>query len=58
MLRLRENQKLIGYHYRGESYDCGSPEGFIEANLAFALRRDDLRETVLGIIDRLCDKTS
>ena len=58
MLKLGERQKLIGYHYRGESYDCGSPEGFIEANLAFALRRDDLRETVLGIIDRLRDKSS
>lgn len=53
MLRLGDSQKLFGYHYRGETYDCGSPEGFVEANLAFALGRADLRPQVEAIVKRL-----
>ncbi|MCO6386546.1 UTP--glucose-1-phosphate uridylyltransferase GalU [Aliihoeflea sp. 40Bstr573] len=53
MLRLGDSQKLYGYQYQGETYDCGSPEGFIEANLAFALGRDDLRGQIEAIVKRL-----
>ncbi len=53
MLRLGDSQKLYGYHYRGETYDCGSPEGFVEANLAFALGRADLRPQIEAIVKRL-----
>lgn len=53
MIRLGETQKMFGFHYRGDTYDCGSPEGFVEANLAFALRRDDLREVVESVMARL-----
>jgi len=53
MIRLGGEQKLFGFHYRGETYDCGSPEGFVEANVAFALQRDDLRDVVEGVIERL-----
>lgn len=53
MLRLGSRQPLYGYHFRGETYDCGSPEGFVEANLAFALQREDLREVIEGVIGRV-----
>ncbi len=53
MIRLGGTQKMFGFHYRGDTYDCGSPEGFVEANLAFSLRRDDLREVVEGVMARL-----
>ncbi len=53
MIRLGDTQKMFGFHYRGDTYDCGSPEGFVEANLAFALRRDDLREVVESVMARL-----
>ncbi len=46
MLRLMDQQKFYGFRYRGSTFDCGSPEGFIEANIAFALARDDLRDKV------------
>jgi len=55
MLRLARDQGFYGYHYRGSTYDCGSPEGFIEANLAFALNRPELRDTVLGIVEKLTE---
>lgn len=53
MTRLGREQSLYGYHFRGNTYDCGSPEGFVEANLAFALQRDDLREVVDSVVERM-----
>jgi len=53
MLKLAKEQPFYGYHYRGNTYDCGSPEGFVEANLAFALARDDTRDSTLAMIKRL-----
>jgi UTP--glucose-1-phosphate uridylyltransferase len=47
---------MYGFHYRGDTYDCGSPEGFVEANLAFALRRPELREVVENVMQRLAVK--
>ena len=35
---------LHGFRFEGKRFDCGSKEGFLEANIAFALARDDLRD--------------
>jgi UTP--glucose-1-phosphate uridylyltransferase len=56
MLKLEQRQPFYGYHYRGRTFDCGSPEGFIEANVAFALWRPDMYETMSGVIGRLLDE--
>ena len=53
MLTLARSQRFHGLHYRGRTYDCGSPEGFIEANIAFGLWRGDMRGHVLSAIERL-----
>jgi UTP--glucose-1-phosphate uridylyltransferase len=53
MLKLEASQPFYGYHYRGSTYDCGSPEGFVEANIAFALARPAMRANVLGMLERL-----
>jgi len=53
MLTLAKAQSFFGHHYRGQTYDCGSPEGFIEANIAFGLARSDTRDKVSEVIDRL-----
>ena len=37
MLKLSQHQRFFGYHFQGRTFDCGSPEGFVEANVAFAL---------------------
>ncbi|MGY6707626.1 MAG: UTP--glucose-1-phosphate uridylyltransferase GalU [Rhizobiaceae bacterium] len=50
MFKLRATQKLHGYRYEGETYDCGNPEGFIEANVAFALGRPDLADKVRDML--------
>ncbi|MEZ2128333.1 MULTISPECIES: UTP--glucose-1-phosphate uridylyltransferase GalU [unclassified Sinorhizobium] len=46
MLKLLQKQPFAGYHFRGQTYDCGSKDGFILANVAFALARDDIRPTI------------
>ncbi len=56
MLRLGEEQPFYGYRYEGRTYDCGSPEGFVEANVAFALWRDDLSTSMAGSIRSLLDE--
>jgi len=40
---------LHGFRFQGRRFDCGSKAGFLEANIAFALERDDLRDAVRRI---------
>jgi len=41
-----------GLRFEGKRFDCGSKAGFLEANLAYALQRDDLRDTARDILRR------
>jgi len=50
MLRLAREQSFFGYTFQGRTFDCGSKEGFIAANVAFALDRDDTGPVVREII--------
>ncbi|GAA4527053.1 UTP--glucose-1-phosphate uridylyltransferase GalU [Chelativorans composti] len=43
MLRLHREQPFYAHIFRGNTYDCGSPEGFVLANLAFALQNGEMR---------------
>jgi UTP--glucose-1-phosphate uridylyltransferase len=52
MLTLSAAQKFFGYVFKGETFDCGSKEGFIEANIAMSLGRKDMRDTTLKIIEQ------
>ena len=56
MLKLEKSQGFFGYHYQGRTFDCGSPEGFVEANVAFALARSDLSAKMSGVIGALLDE--
>jgi UTP--glucose-1-phosphate uridylyltransferase len=53
MLRLAKEQPFAGYRFRGNTYDCGSKDGFIKANVAFALARADIREMVEDDLRRM-----
>ncbi len=35
---------VFGYKFEGQRFDCGSKAGFLQATVAFALARDDLRD--------------
>jgi len=39
-----------GMRFEGNRFDCGTKRGFIEANVAFALSRDDMRDDVTEIL--------
>jgi UTP--glucose-1-phosphate uridylyltransferase len=58
MLKLMQAQPFYGYHYRGRTFDCGSPEGFIEANVAFALWRPDMHDRMAETVRRLLEETT
>ena len=55
MIRLMGRQQFSGVKYAGTTYDCGDKIGFLSANVAFALEREDLgagfREALKKIID-------
>jgi UTP--glucose-1-phosphate uridylyltransferase len=42
MKTLMKTQRFYAYKYSGRSFDCGSKLGFLIANAAFALDREDL----------------
>jgi len=46
MLKLLKQQPFTAYHYKGATYDTGAKDGFILANVAFALARADIRPSV------------
>jgi UTP--glucose-1-phosphate uridylyltransferase len=41
-----------GLRFEGERFDCGDKAGFFEANLAFSLARDDLRDQIEPILKK------
>ena len=41
---IAAQRKVFGYHFEGQRYDCGSKAGFLQATVAFALARPDLRD--------------
>lgn len=42
MLTLARTQPFYGLKFDGRSFDCGSKIGFLTANVAYALERDDI----------------
>ena len=42
MLALAKTQPFYGFDFEGRTFDCGSKIGFLSANVAYALARDDL----------------
>ena len=53
MLRLSRDQDFYASPFEGRMFDCGSKDGFIQANVAFALARDDIRDMVFGPIEAM-----
>ena len=53
MTTLLESQPFRAVEYEGKSFDCGSKAGFLAANIAFALEREELRAQLLEEIRKL-----
>ena len=52
MARTIGRQAFHGLRFEGQRFDCGSKAGFLEANLAYALERDDLGAAVRDMVRR------
>ena len=50
MAKLVGTQPFHAYRFEGERYDCGSATGFVIANLAMALERNDIGPAVRGFL--------
>ena len=53
LLALLANQRIRPFEYAGRTFDCGTPAGFVAANIAFAMQRDDLRSPMTAELERL-----
>jgi UTP--glucose-1-phosphate uridylyltransferase len=47
LTELAKQEPMYAYHFEGKRYDVGEKQGFLEATVEFALRREDLRERFL-----------
>ncbi len=56
MQTLMRQQKFSGVKFKGRTFDCGSKLGFLTANMAFALDRDDLAEGMMAEIKAIAGK--
>lgn len=50
---LAGQEEVYAYVFEGRRYDVGDKQGFLEATVEYALRRDDLREEFLGYLNRV-----
>ena len=41
---LRRQKNLVAYNFVGKRYDIGTPAGYLEAIIDFALQRDDIKD--------------
>ncbi len=41
---ISSGRDVFGYRFEGQRYDCGSKAGFLQATVAFALAREELRD--------------
>lgn len=52
MAKLIGTQPFHGLRYDGQRFDCGDKVGFLEAQIAYALKRADLADAVRGFLRR------
>jgi UTP--glucose-1-phosphate uridylyltransferase len=53
---LAQKEAMYAYNFEGKRYDVGDKQGFLEATVEFALRREDLREDFLRYLMRVMKK--
>ncbi|MFA5524146.1 MAG: UTP--glucose-1-phosphate uridylyltransferase GalU [Tissierellales bacterium] len=50
LLELAKREAMYAYVFEGRRYDVGDKQGFLEATVEYALRREDLREGFLNYL--------
>ena len=50
---IAQDVPVYGYRFRGQRFDCGSKSGFLQATVAFALAREELRDDLMDYITEI-----
>ncbi|SUY45793.1 UTP-glucose-1-phosphate uridylyltransferase [Clostridium putrefaciens] len=53
---LAKKENMYGYNFIGRRYDVGDKQGFLEATVEYALRRDDLKDDFLKYLTNVISK--
>jgi UTP--glucose-1-phosphate uridylyltransferase len=53
MVALARTQPFYGLKFEGRSFDCGSKIGFLTANMAYGLEREDIAPELLSEIRKM-----
>ena len=53
MITLMKSSPFYSYKFDGRTYDCGSKVGFLAANVAYALDREDIAPAFREELKRL-----
>ena len=53
LARLMETEGLIGYRFEGTRHDAGDKLGYVKANIAYALKRPELKDGLMKYIREL-----
>lgn len=56
LLDLISEEAMYAYNFEGRRYDVGDKQGFLEATVEYALRRDDLRDGFMEYLKALAEK--
>ena len=50
---IAEGRDVYGFRFKGQRFDCGSKAGFLQATVAFALARPELRDEFASFLSEL-----
>lgn len=50
---LAKKRKMYAYQFEGQRFDAGDKFGYLEANLHYAMKRPEIRERAIKLIQRL-----
>ena len=53
---LAKHEAMYAYNFEGRRYDVGDKQGFLEATVEYALRREDLRDDFLNYLIKIVKK--
>ena len=56
MAKMIGHTPFHGLRYEGRRFDCGDKIGFLVAQIAFALKREDIAEDVRAFMKRYCEE--
>lgn len=55
---LIEREKIFAYEFKGIRYDVGEKIGFLKANIAYALKREDLGSELKEYLKKIVEETT